>query len=426
MSEKNPLVNEDETQDPLSAELAIEGAEWAKITESESIDEVDQASDDVPEPEEFQPTFLDEESVDSEASETVAATETISTQEDDDEELTSVLHAEFFQDPGRQTEENNGPDQVLKTVIKAIDLKKDYRVGWLQLRKFRALDGVSFEVKPGEIFGFLGPNGAGKTTTIKTLLGITKPTSGSVELFGQKGPSKAARAKLGYFPEISYYYKYLSAREAVTYYGRLFGIPRAKLKDRVKCVLNLVGLYEHQNRLLKKFSKGMLQRLGFAQALINDPELLVMDEPTSGLDPIMKKEMRDLILNLNEHGMTIFFSSHELAEVEMICHRVAILNEGKIVAEGPISEILPSEPGVTIVVKSLSKQTVFELGRRGVSISTENGELLVRCDNVNRIHEVLYILGTSRCEVVDVKPHKQSLEDFFVKTVKEQEAGVEL
>jgi ABC-2 type transport system ATP-binding protein len=311
------------------------------------------------------------------------------------------------------------------TMIRITDLVKDYRVGWLQHKKFRALDGVCLDVKAGEIFGFLGPNGAGKTTTIKAMLGITKPTSGSIEMFGCSGVSKGARSHIGYFPEISYYYKYLSAREAVIYYGKLCRLSRKELRKRADWVLEIVGLYEQRNKLLSKFSKGMLQRVGLAQALINDPALLIMDEPTAGLDPLMKKEMRNLILSLNGEGKTVFFSSHELSEVEMICHRVAVLDRGKVIAQGPLSEIVPFEGALTVVASKVPEKVVAKLQELGVSVSRESGNLVIRGIDNKTIYQLLAGLGANGCELVEVRPQKQTLEDFFVNTITQKEMETE-
>ena len=336
-----------------------------------------------------------------------------------DEELGQTLRDEFLPGWEASSEKEKLPQTGDSTVLRITDLKKDYRIGWLQHRKFRALDGVSLEVRAGEIYGFLGPNGAGKTTTIKCMLGITKPSSGSVEVFGRKTVSKAARAKIGYSPEMSYYYKYLTAREILKYYGKLFAIPRRELTKKVDWVLDMVGLYEHRNRMLKKFSKGMLQRVGLAQALINDPSLLIMDEPTAGLDPLMKKEMRDLILSLNEQGKTIFFSSHELSEVEMICHRVAILDKGKLIIEGTLSDILPADPGLTVVVKSLAENVESTLREHGVSVSRADDAVHVHCGDNGGIYDVLALLARNACDLIEIQPHKRTLEDFFIKTVSE-------
>ena len=347
--------------------------------------------------------------------------ETASTATGPDPSLKEMLYTEFLpeKDPSAQTIDHRktGTD----TIIRISDLVKEYKVGWLQNKKFRALDGVSFDVKAGEIFGFLGPNGAGKTTTIKSILGITKPTSGSVKLFGCTGISKQARSHIGYFPEISYYYNYLSAYEVIRYYGKLCGLSGNLLKQRTELVLDIVGLLEHRNKLLKKFSKGMLQRVGLAQALINDPALLIMDEPTSGLDPIMKREMRDLIVNLNKQGKTIFLSSHELSEVEMICHRVVVLDKGKVVTGGMLSEILPSTPGLAVVVKSLPDGVAAQLEEQGATITRDGAHWVVNCLEDKKIYYVLAKLGANGCELVEVRPHKQTLEDYFVSTVSKNE-----
>ncbi|MFH1791178.1 MAG: ABC transporter ATP-binding protein [Candidatus Omnitrophota bacterium] len=192
-----------------------------------------------------------------------------------------------------------------------------------------AVRDITFSIDKGEIFGFLGPNGAGKTTTIKTLLGIIVPTSGSARLFG-KPISYLSMRGVGYMPEVANYYWYLTPREILAFYGSLFGISRAGIAKRSEELLELVGLKKHAGRLMRTFSKGMLQKVSFAQALINDPELLILDEPTTGLDPISKMNMRDTILKLKSKGKTIFFSSHELSEVEIICDRVAILKNGTL------------------------------------------------------------------------------------------------
>jgi len=200
-------------------------------------------------------------------------------------------------------------------------------------RQEKALDGLSLSVRRGEIFGFLGPNGAGKTTTIKALLGILRPSAGKLSLF-QKNPLEyASRQLVGYMPEVADYYWYLTPKELLFLYGKLFGIGRKILLQRIDELLLLVGLSDRKNALMKTFSKGMLQKVSFAQSLVNDPELLILDEPTTGLDPIAKMNMRDTLLKLKNRGKTIFFSSHELSEVEIISDRVAILKDGMLLKE---------------------------------------------------------------------------------------------
>ena len=210
----------------------------------------------------------------------------------------------------------------------------------VQYKDARVIDGVTLSVKPGEIFGFLGPNGAGKSSTIKTILGLLFPKSGTVTVLGRSPSDVRSRAKIGYLPEETTYYRFLSPKEILTFYGRLFGIPRVELKKRIERLLGLVGLEAVANRMISTFSKGMTQKMSLAQCLINDPELLILDEPTSGLDPIARMGLRKILSDLRQGGKTIFFSSHELSEVEMVCDSVAILKAGKMLKSGTLREIL--------------------------------------------------------------------------------------
>lgn len=208
-------------------------------------------------------------------------------------------------------------------------------------KKFLAVDNLSFEVAEGEIFGFLGPNGSGKTTTIKTLLGLLYPSSGECFIFGEKVPSLASLSKIGYLPEIPYLYKYLTAREILSLYGSISGIPETVLAERINEVLETVKLKTEKDTRLGEFSKGMLQRVGVAQSLIHKPRLLILDEPFTGLDPLGLKDMRDIILSLKKEGKTVFFSSHIISEAEKICSRVAIIYKGKLLRIVEIARIRP-------------------------------------------------------------------------------------
>ncbi len=203
-----------------------------------------------------------------------------------------------------------------------------------------ALQGLNLEVRQGEIFGFLGPNGAGKTTTMNVLLGFVNPTAGAAYIFGVDVREPIARQRIGYLPELTYYYKFLSAEEILRFYGKIFQIPRSEMETRLDSVLKLVELEEARRRPIRTYSKGMQQRVGLAQALINNPDLLVLDEPTSGLDPIGRMKVRQLIQRLKDEGKTVFFSSHELGEVETVCDRVAILNQGELKAEGRVDDLV--------------------------------------------------------------------------------------
>ena len=212
-------------------------------------------------------------------------------------------------------------------------------------REFRgttttALVGLDLEVQAGEVYGFLGPNGAGKTTTINALLGFVPPTSGTAHLFGIDVRQPIARQRIGYLPELTYYYKFLTAEELLRFYARIFGLSRAESDRRIEKLLKLVELEPVRNRPIKSYSKGMQQRVGLAQALINDPDLLILDEPTSGLDPLGRMKVREIIRRLKDEGKTVFFSSHELGEVETVCDRVAIIHRGELKASGRVADIV--------------------------------------------------------------------------------------
>ena len=222
-------------------------------------------------------------------------------------------------------------------VLSINNLSKTFRVGFWR-KKVEAVRDVSFEVRSGEIFGLVGPNGAGKTTTMKMITGLIYPDAGGVEVFGHSSLTTESRRKLGYLPEGPYFYEHLTASELLRYYGHLHGMSGAKLDGRVDELLDRVGLTDARDRQLRKFSKGMRQRAGIAQALINDPELVILDEPQSGLDPVGRKEVRDLIYELREQGKTVVFSSHILVDVEAVCDRVAILQAGELVEVADLEE----------------------------------------------------------------------------------------
>jgi len=203
-----------------------------------------------------------------------------------------------------------------------------------------ALHGLDLQVNAGEVFGFLGPNGAGKTTTMNVLLGFVPPTSGAASLFGIDVRQPIARQRIGYLPELTYYYKFLTAEELLRFYGRIFGLPRDQVDQRIDKLIALVELGHAAHRPIKTYSKGMQQRVGLAQALINDPDLLILDEPTSGLDPLGRMKVREIIQRLRNEGKTVFFSSHEMGEVETVCDRVAILHQGVLKAEGRVQDLV--------------------------------------------------------------------------------------
>src|SRR5688572_32141053 len=224
--------------------------------------------------------------------------------------------------------------------IRTEGLTKQYRVGFWRLRPYMALDGLSLDVRQGEVFGFLGPNGAGKTTTLKLLMQLIYPSSGHAEILGRPVGDVGVKRRIGYLPENPYFYDYLTAEELLEYFAGLFGYGAAERRSRASTLLDEVGIGAERRMQLRKFSKGMIQRVGIAQALLNDPEVLFFDEPMSGLDPLGRREIRHLILRLRDRGCTVFFSSHVLADAETLCSRVAIVAGGRLAAAGSLSEIL--------------------------------------------------------------------------------------
>ncbi len=300
------------------------------------------------------------------------------------------------------------------------DLTKTYRTPFRR-RKVEALRGVSFRVARGEIFGFLGPNGAGKTTTIRTLMSLIKPTGGTAQILGHVLPSRAARMRVGFLPEQPYFYDYLTVPELLDLAGRLFGIDRATRKKRADFLIDRVGLGRARNQNLKKFSKGMMQRAGLAQALMNDPDLVVLDEPMSGLDPIGRKEVRDLITELRDQGKTVFFSSHILTDVESVADRVAIVARGQIQTEGTPSELVATTTisvDITMRVAGLADDKVAALVARGPGKSRRVAdELHVVLPADADVDAWLAAAHADGAKVVSVSPRHESLEDLFLRHI---------
>ena len=228
----------------------------------------------------------------------------------------------------------------MSAVVKIENLRVEYRSREIGQALQVAVKGLNLEVQAGEVMGFLGPNGAGKTTTMNVLLGFVAATQGAAYIFGVNVAEPIARQRIGYLPELTYYYKFLTAEELLRFYSRIFGIPRSQRESRIDAVLKLVELDGVRKRLIRTYSKGMQQRIGLAQALINQPELLILDEPTSGLDPIGRMKVREIIQRLKNEGKTVFFSSHELGEVETVCDRVAILHQGELKAAGKVADLV--------------------------------------------------------------------------------------
>jgi ABC-2 type transport system ATP-binding protein len=228
----------------------------------------------------------------------------------------------------------------MEPILKIENLEVEYRSQETGQGTKLAVRGLSLAVHPGEVFGFLGPNGAGKTTTMNVLLGFVAPTRGSAYIFGVNVREPIARRRIGYLPELTYYYKFLTAEELLRFYAQIFDVPTAERENRIDAALKLVELEPARKRLIRTYSKGMQQRVGLAQALINNPDLLILDEPTSGLDPLGRMKVREIIQRLKNEGKTVFFSSHELGEVETVCDRVAILNQGELKVEGHVQDLV--------------------------------------------------------------------------------------
>lgn len=300
-------------------------------------------------------------------------------------------------------------------VIVLEDLTKTFSPGWPGLPPVRALSGLSLSVERGEIFGFLGPNGAGKTTTLKILLGLIKPTRGYAELLGAPAGDVEVKRRIGFLPEAPYFYDYLTAEEFLGFYGSLAGIDRAVLGKRIAELLDTVGMSHVRSRQLRKFSKGMLQRIGLAQALIHDPEVVVLDEPMSGLDPIGRKQVRDIILHLRDRGKTVFFSSHILPDVEMICDRVAIVIQGKLRASGRVDELANHghTRSVEIVCEGIQADKVPAIKDSAGRIWQRGNQSLIVLEHPQHVESVLDAIQRHRGTLISVIPQKGSLEELF-------------
>ncbi|MEK6634201.1 MAG: ABC transporter ATP-binding protein [Nitrospirota bacterium] len=317
-------------------------------------------------------------------------------------------------------------DSQDQPVVQILNFLKVFKVGFWG-RRVTAVDGLSLDIRRGEVFGFLGPNGAGKTTTLKMLMGLIYPTSGQARIFGHAVGDPAAKAKLGFLPESPYFYDYLTSREFLNFYGHLFGLWGGSLDKRVDELLELVGMSHAKDLQLRKFSKGMLQRVGIAQALINDPELVVLDEPMSGLDPIGRKEVRDLIFRLKESGKTVMFSSHILHDAELLCDRVAMIMKGRLVACGQVSELIQqgTTQEVEMVVDRLSPEGLEHLRVLATKVVLNGERVMVVLSNQHQVDESLEVIRAAHAKLVSLTPHKASLEDLFIREAKGVQSPVE-
>jgi ABC-2 type transport system ATP-binding protein len=302
----------------------------------------------------------------------------------------------------------------MQAQVRAQSLNKTYRVGFWA-RRVRAVSDLSFEVRAGEIFGLLGPNGAGKTTALKMLLGFVKPSSGDAFIGGERVGSVASRRNLGYLPENPALYEFLRGDEYLVYAGRLSGLSRADARTRAARLLQRVGLAGRVDRPIRKFSKGMVQRLALAQALMGDPRIVILDEPMSGLDPIGRKDVRDLILELRDEGRTVLFSTHILSDVEAICDRVGILVEGRLTDCGALTDLVaPGARAVELVVENVAPALVARLQQDGTRVLQRDRATVLTFADELRAREALSAAVSSGATVVSLTPHRRSLEELFV------------
>jgi ABC-2 type transport system ATP-binding protein len=303
--------------------------------------------------------------------------------------------------------------------LQTFDLTKDYAVGFWRKRPYRALDALSLHVESGDVFGFLGPNGAGKTTTLKLLMQLVFPSSGRAEMLGRPLGDVAVKRRIGFLPENPYFYDYLTAEELLAYFASLFGYRGAERRARADRLLDEVGIGAERRLQLRKFSKGMLQRVGIAQALVNDPELVILDEPMSGLDPLGRRDVRSLILRLRDRGCTVFFSSHVLSDAEALCSRVAILAKGKLVASGRLSDLVDFRArGWELVVSGTTEPAIAALGPRvRRSVRIDEGRYMLELPVDASPDQILAELTAGGAHLVSLNPIRDTLEDFFVRQV---------
>ncbi len=305
-------------------------------------------------------------------------------------------------------------------IVEIENLTKDYEIGFWRKRKVRALDGLSLTVEQGEIFGFLGANGAGKTTTLKLLMRLIFPTAGKARILGSDISEVRMHQKIGYLPENPYFYDYLTAREFLEYCSELFGYPRSERRRRSEDLLRRVHLDEKRwNTQLRKFSKGMLQRVGLAQSIINDPEVVFLDEPMSGLDPIGRREVRDLIASLKVEGKTVFMCSHILSDIEVLCDRVAILKHGKLAHVGNLDELrrrAGDRDSVEVIATGAEAGTFSNYMPKtdNLVLTTTASGLRVQLQDESEIEAVIAALRKAGGKLVSVQPVRQSLEELFL------------
>jgi ABC-2 type transport system ATP-binding protein len=309
----------------------------------------------------------------------------------------------------------------MAAVVEIENLTKDYEVGFLRKRRVRALDGLSLKVEGGEIFGFLGANGAGKTTTMKLLMRLIYPTAGSARILGRDISDVRMHARIGYLTENPYFYDYLTAREFLDYCAQIFGYSRNERRLRTEELLERVNLERKSwDKQLRKFSKGMLQRVGIAQAIVNDPEIVFLDEPMSGLDPLGRREVRDLIASLRSSGTTVFLCSHILSDIEVLCDRVAILKRGRLVEQGRLEDLrrkASDEQRIEITVAGAEAEEVARHLKElpGSSVTTTASGARIEVADERDVDKAIAAMRLAGGRLVSVQPVRQSLEELFMR-----------
>ena len=312
----------------------------------------------------------------------------------------------------------------MPTAIKISDLAKTYRTGGLRRKSVEAVKNVSIQIEQGEVFGLLGPNGAGKTTVLKVLLGLVRPTSGSSSLLGIDSRNPSSRKKIGFLPEKHRFPSHLTGRQMLSLFGQMSGVSKELCDERIPELLELVGIRKAADRAIGGYSKGMMQRVGIAQAVINDPEIVFLDEPTDGVDPIGRIEIRNILTALHEQGKTVFLNSHLLSEVEQICTRVAILDEGVVAASGSIQELTKTDPVYTITCSLISGRVVDQFGNNLLEHSHDESRqvsvLKLRVESRAQLNHVIDLLRKQDVEVESIERAKSSLEDSFISVISDR------
>lgn len=312
------------------------------------------------------------------------------------------------------------PEIVLRTQA----LSKTFQVGMWR-RAVKALESLNLEVWKGEVFGFLGPNGAGKSTTMKMLVGLIYPTSGNAWIFGREVTDVSVRRLVGFLPEMPRFNEYLTAEEFLRFNGRLYGLWSHTLENRIEELLRLVGLEDVRRSPLRGFSTGMLQRIGIAQALMNDPQLVILDEPMSRLDPLGRKKILDLILHLKYQGKTIFFSSHLLHEMELICDQVGILIKGRLTAAGRVADLLGAGPtqNIEFVVKGLDAEGIDYARKVAQRVMQQGDHVLLILQGQEKMNEVVDLIRCRNASIISLTPQTRSLESFYMMEVQKSESA---